>query len=134
MVCYQKLPSQNFIKTQKIWYGWCGIRGYYPMQMHWNTIKIRYGCYGIRNFNHINASNFNRKRCGWYFVRNFDPINELKLKNKEAMGQCQRLTLCNFMKAQQRYESYVIRNYHPRISWKYNKLGTDGMVLETAAL
>ena len=129
------------IKTQKIRHGWyvirnyhlrillnsknmvrmCGIRGYYPMQIHWNTIKIRYGCYGIRNFNHINASNFNRKRCGWYVVRNFDPINELKLKNKEAMGQCQRLKICNFMKAKYKYESYVIRNYHPRISWKYNK-------------
>ena len=53
------------------------------MQIHTNTMKIRYGWSGIRNFNHINASNFKRKRCGWYFVRNFDPINGLKLKKKK---------------------------------------------------
>ena len=47
----------------------------------------------------------------------------------------QRLAFCNFMKAQQiKYGWYVIKNYNPRIWLKYNKQGTDGMVLESAAL
>ena len=33
-----------------------------------------------------------------------------------------------------RYEWHVIRNYHPRISLKYKKSGTDGMLLETTTL
>ena len=29
----------NALKLKKIRYRWCGIRSYYPMQIHLNTIK-----------------------------------------------------------------------------------------------
>ena len=57
MVCYQKLPPQNFIKTQKI------------------TCK----CYTIKNYRpRIYLKHKNQGTHAWYVIRNLHPSKQKK--------------------------------------------------------